>query len=184
MTNNIQPTLQNHLGVLKKFSFVLTSNIMDAEDLYQDTIIRVVLNAHKYEANTNFKAWAFTIMRNIFINNYRKRSRRKLIRDHSNNHYYINKGVDLIKNKGESNLAYQELLNMVNQLAENFRVPFWMAFQGYQYDEIGEVLSIPLGTVKSRIYFARKKLQKMYHSEHLVLDKQEKLFLISSFQQN
>ena len=139
----------------------------DAEDLYQDTAMRIISNADKYQPNTNFKAWAVTIMRNIFINNYRKKVRRGVILDQTNNHYYINSGDKIEKNGGEGNVAYGELLKMVNRLGDEFRVPFWMAYQGYKYDEIAERLDVPLGTVKSRIFFARKKLQKMYKVANL-----------------
>ena len=88
--------------------------------------------------------------------------RRGVILDQTSNTYYINSGRHDINNDGEGNVAYGELLKMVNRLGEEFRVPFWMAYQGYKYDEIADKLEVPLGTVKSRIFFARKKLQRMY----------------------
>jgi len=130
--------------------------------LYQDTALRIITNADKYRPGTNFKAWAVTIMRNIFINNYRKKVRRNLIIDQTPTNYYINSGDRSIENEGESNVTYNELVSMVDSLPEDFRKPFLMAFQGYKYDEIADELDAPLGTIKSRIFFARKKLQKMY----------------------
>lgn len=147
---------------LRAFSLKLTGNADDAEDLYQDTALRIITNADKYHPGTNFKAWAVTIMRNIFINNYRKKVRRNLIIDQTPNNYYLNSSESLIENDGEVRLAYKELIAMVDELPEDFRRPFMMAFQGYKYDEIAEVLGSPLGTIKSRIFFARKKLQRMY----------------------
>ena len=159
-------TIQNHLksvnNTLRAFSLKLTGDMADAEDLYQDTAMRIISNADKFQPNTNFKAWAVTIMRNVFINNYRKKTRRSIILDQTSNNYYINSGEGMERNDGEGNVAYGELLKMVNRLPEEFRVPFWMAYQGYKYDEISERLDVPLGTVKSRIFFARKKLQAMY----------------------
>ena len=162
--NQIQEQLDRISNSLRAFSLKLTGNNVDAEDLYQDTAIRIITNADKYNPGTNFKAWAVTIMRNIFINNYRKKVRRNMIIDQTPNNYYLNSGGKAVNNEGESNVAYSELLKMVNSLPEDFRKPFIMAFQGYKYDEIAEELGSPLGTIKSRIFFARKKLQKLYNN--------------------
>ncbi len=160
--HQIQDQLDSISQSLRAFSLKLTGNNADAEDLYQDTALRIITNADKYRPGTNFKAWAVTIMRNIFINNYRKKVRRNLIIDQTPNNYYINSGDRSIENEGESNVTYNELVSMVDSLPEDFRKPFLMAFQGYKYDEIADELDAPLGTIKSRIFFARKKLQKMY----------------------
>lgn len=160
--NQIQDQLNSISNSLRAFSLKLTGNNVDAEDLYQDTAVRIITNADKYHPGTNFKAWAVTIMRNIFINNYRKKARRNMIIDQTPNNYYLNSGDVVVKNNGESQVAYSELLKMVNTLPEEFKTPFWMAFQGYKYEEIAEELGSPLGTIKSRIFFARKKLQKMF----------------------
>jgi len=160
--HQIQDQLDSISQSLRAFSLKLTGNNADAEDLYQDTALRIITNADKYRPGTNFKAWAVTIMRNIFINNYRKKVRRNLIIDQTPNNYYINSGDRTIENEGESNVTFNELVSMVDALPEDFRRPFLMAYQGYKYDEIAEELDAPLGTIKSRIFFARKKLQKMY----------------------
>jgi len=149
---------------LRAFALKLTGNVADADDLYQDTALRIMSNADKYQAGTNFKAWAVTIMRNIFINNYRKKVRRGTILDQTPNNYYINSGDVSVNNDGETNAAYKELLKMVSSLPDEFKRPFWMAFKGYKYDEIAEKLDAPLGTIKSRIFFARRKLRKMYET--------------------
>ena len=162
--NQIQDQLDRISNSLRAFSLKLTGNNVDAEDLYQDTALRIITNADKYNPGTTFKAWAVTIMRNIFINNYRKKVRRNMIIDQTPNNYYLNSGDKSVSNEGETNVAYSELLKMVNSLPEDFRKPFIMAFQGYKYDEIAEELGSPLGTIKSRIFFARKKLQKLYNN--------------------
>jgi RNA polymerase sigma-70 factor (ECF subfamily) len=160
--HQIQDQLSSISNSLRAFSLKLTGNMSDAEDLYQDTALRIITNADKYRDGTNFKAWAVTIMRNIFINNYRKKVRRNLIVDQTPNNYYINSGDRPVDNDGEAEVSYKELLEMVDRLPDDFRIPFLMAFQGYKYDEIAEELGSPLGTIKSRIFFARRKLQKMY----------------------
>ena len=160
--HQINEQLDSISNSLRAFSLKLTGNNDDAEDLYQDTALRIITNADKYRQGTNFKAWAVTIMRNIFINNYRKKVRRNLIIDQTPNNYYINSGDRTVDNDGESHVTFKELIALVDRLPEDFRVPFMMAYQGYKYDEIAEQLGSPLGTIKSRIFFARKKLQKMY----------------------
>lgn len=168
----VVPINNNRIGIqdqidkvspsLRAFSMKLSGNMTDAEDLYQDTVLRIINNAEKYNPGTNFKAWAITIMRNIFINNYRKKTRRNLIIDQTPNNYYIDSGNVNVKNDGETEMGYKELMKLVNNLEEDFKRPFLMAYQGYKYDEIAKELDSPLGTIKSRIFFARKKLQKMY----------------------
>lgn len=160
--NQIQEQLDTISNSLRAFSLKLTGNNDDAEDLYQDTALRIITNADKYNPGTNFKAWAVTIMRNIFINNYRKKMRRNLIIDQTPNNYFLNSGGDEVQNGGESLVAFEELLTMVDKLPDDFRTPFMMAYEGYKYDEIADQLEAPLGTIKSRIFFARRKLQKMY----------------------
>lgn len=161
MIYNIQEQLDSINRSLRAFSMKLTGNEVDAHDLYQDTALRIMANAEKFRDGTNFKAWAITIMRNIFINNYRKKVRRGTILDETDNSYYIDSGSNVV-NMGESNAAYKELLKMVATLPEEFKRPFWMAYKGYKYDEIAEELDAPLGTIKSRIFFARRKLRNMY----------------------
>jgi RNA polymerase sigma-70 factor, ECF subfamily len=171
MIYEIQSQIQEQLdiisGSLRAFSLKLTGNHVDAEDLYQDTALRIITNADKYRQGTNFKAWAVTIMRNIFINNYRKKVRRNMIIDQTPNSFYINSGDRAISNEGESSVAFNELLQLVDTLPDDFRQPFMMAFDGYKYDEIAETLGSPLGTIKSRIFFARKKLQKLYEAQRM-----------------
>lgn len=170
MTSSVQLQIYDQLesisSSLKAFSIKLTGNSNDAEDLYQDTALRIITNADKYHPGTNFKAWAVTIMRNIFINNYRKKVRRNLIIDQTPNNYYINSGEKEINNEGESDVNFGELSILVDALPEDFKKPFLMAYEGYKYEEIAEELGSPLGTIKSRIFFARKKLQKMYDVAH------------------
>ena len=97
---------------LRAFAMSLTGNRVDADDLYQDTTLRIMSNADKFREGTNFKAWAVTIMRNIFINNYRKRMRRGVLLDQTPNNYYINSGEGSIENEGPTNSGYKELLDM------------------------------------------------------------------------
>lgn len=164
--NQVSDQLDRISNALRAFSLKLTGNNVDAEDLYQDTALRIITNADKYNPGTNFKAWAVTIMRNIFINNYRKKVRRNMIIDQTPNNYYLNSGDKAVDNDGETNVTFNELMALVNTLPEDFKKPFMMAYEGYKYEEIAEELGSPLGTIKSRIFFARKKLQKLYEDNY------------------
>lgn len=168
MTTSLNLDLEMISSSLRAFAISLTGNEVDAEDLYQDTALKILANTDKFETGTNFKAWAVTIMRNLFINNYRKKVRRNTILDHSPNNYLLNSTDRTIDNDGEMRIAYKDLIKMVSQLPEDFKRPFWMAYKGYKYDEIAEKLDAPLGTIKSRIFFARRKLMKMYETAHMV----------------
>ncbi len=147
--------------ILHSFAFNLTKNTEDAKDLYQETAYRAITNMDKFRPGTNFKAWLFTIMKNIFINNYRKKAKANTIVDSTDNLYYINSTVDAIANRAESSMMMKELVTLIEKLDDSIRVPFLMHYQGYKYQEIADYLDLPLGTVKSRIFFARKELKDL-----------------------
>jgi RNA polymerase sigma-70 factor (ECF subfamily) len=113
--------------------------------------------------DTNFKGWVYTIMRNIFINNYRKVVRDQTFVDHTDNLYHINQTQELEAESIESNYDIKEIRRAVNSLPSEYRIPFAMHISGFKYREIAEKLSLPLGTVKSRIFFTRQRLQSQLH---------------------
>ncbi|HKK76638.1 MAG TPA: RNA polymerase sigma factor [Saprospiraceae bacterium] len=151
--------LDDMSSVLHAFAYNLTKNVEDAKDLYQETAYRAITNQDKFRPGTNLKAWLFTIMKNIFINNYRKKSKQKTIMDSTDNLYYINSGSITINNTAESNIMMKELIKMIEELDNSIKIPFLMHYQGFKYQEIADQLDLPLGTVKSRIFFARKELK-------------------------
>lgn len=146
---------------LRSFAYSLTKNDEDAKDLYQETAFRAMTNRDKFRTGTNFKAWCYTIMKNIFINNYRKKVKRNTILDSTDNDFYINSGSNAVSNAAGSNIMMKELNKMVASLDDSIKKPFLMHFDGFKYQEIADELALPLGTVKSRIFFARKALKKM-----------------------
>jgi RNA polymerase sigma-70 factor (ECF subfamily) len=146
-------------GLLQAFAYKLTKNSEDSKDLYQETAFRALTNKDKFRPGTNLKAWLFTIMRNIFINNYRKKVKANTIFDSTDNNYYLNSGSQTVNNGAESSILMQELKKMIESLDDSIRVPFVMHYYGYKYQEIADQLDLPLGTVKSRIFFARKELK-------------------------
>lgn len=144
---------------LQSFAYNLTKSDEDAKDLYQETAFRAMTNRDKFRAGTNFKAWLFTIMKNIFINNYRKKVKKNTIIDSTDNLYFINSGSSMIFNDADENMMMDELTKMIDSLDESIKKPFMMHFEGYKYQEIADEFELPLGTVKSRIFFARKALK-------------------------
>ena len=148
--------------LLNAFAYNLTKNTEDAKDLYQETAFRAITNRDKFRPGTNLKAWLFTIMKNIFINNYRKKVKRNTILDSTENNYFINSSSqNTVRNDGESNVMMEELGSMIEGLEDNIRVPFLLHYEGFKYQEIADRFNLPLGTVKSRIFFARKELKEL-----------------------
>ena len=147
-TAKFQSNLMSLQANMLNFAYMLTSNRDDAYDLLQDTTLKALDNEDKFTEGTNFKGWVFTIMRNIFINNYRRGARQATVVDTTENLYLLNIAQD-------SGMETPDL-------PEEFRIPFSMHVAGYKYNEIAEHMQLPLGTVKSRIFFARKKLQQRF----------------------
>lgn len=147
-------------NILVAFAMNLTKDREEANDLFQDTAYKAFKYRNLYKPDTNLKAWLITIMKNTFINNYRRKKRKSYINDQTDSGFYINSGDVSVENEGPSSVTIDELEGLVGELDEIFRIPFWLRFQGYKYDEIAEILDVPLGTVKSRIHFARQQLRK------------------------
>lgn len=159
-------TFQNRLMGLQanllNFAYMLTSNRDDAYDLLQDTTLKALDNREKYVDNTNFKGWVFTIMRNIFINNYRRIARSATVIDQTEDCYHLNLSQDSGLESPDGSYTAAEITSAINEFPEKYRVPFSMHVAGYKYNEIAEEMSLPLGTIKSRIFFARQELQKRF----------------------
>jgi RNA polymerase sigma factor (sigma-70 family) len=152
--------LTENAEFLRPFAINLTKDHESAKDLYQETLYRAISNKDKYNVGTNIKAWLYTIMRNIFINDYRKRSKQSIVFDSTPNDFIIDQTHTKVLNQGITNLNMREVNQMIFELPELFRIPFNLYFEGYKYNEIAEELNEPLGTIKSRIHFARKILKQ------------------------
>lgn len=152
--------LTENADFLKPFAVNLTKDQETAKDLFQETLYRALSNKDKYNVGTNIKAWLYTIMRNIFINDYRKRSKQQVVLDNSPNDFLIDQTRTKVLNDGVTNLNLSEVKQLIYDLPELFRTPFNLYFEGYKYNEISEALNEPLGTIKSRIHFARKILKQ------------------------
>lgn len=143
---------------LNRFAYSLTSNESDAKDLVQETFLKALVYKEQYEDNTNLRAWAFAIMRNTFINNYRRNVKHATTFDSSDNQFLINSRPDQLT--PESSYSASEINSKIDSLDPEFRIPFKMHTSGYKYKEIAESLNLKIGTVKSRIFFSRQKLME------------------------
>ncbi len=145
---------------LKPFAVTLTRDNESAKDLVQETMYRAVANREKYNFGTNIKAWLYTIMRNIFINDYRRKVKQNVILDATPNDYLLNHNQVAVSNLAESRMKQKEIETELHHLPSIFKTPFLLYFEGYKYHEIAGILEEPLGTIKSRIHFARKLLKE------------------------
>ena len=150
----------NEKQSLKNFALSLTHNLDDALDLLQDTYAKAITYRNKFEDSTNLKAWLFTIMKNTFINSYRRSVKTRQI---------IQTNADIAMEKAfknnycditESRLEEKYITTKIELLEEQYKIPFTRYYTGYKYEEIAQEMSLPLGTIKSRIFIARKILMK------------------------
>ncbi len=147
----------SQLPLLKPVALKLTRDREDAADLFQETVYRAFRYRDMYQAGTNMGAWLYTIMRNTFINDYRRQNRiREIVANESPKDFFK---VDYSES-GENRIVEKELLNTIQCMAPIFRSAFLLYIEGYKYEEIAQKLNQPVGTIKSRIHFARKFLRK------------------------
>lgn len=161
MATSIKQRIVGLQSNLMSFAVQLTRNREEAEDLLQDTTLKVLDNEAKYTENTNFKGWVFTIMRNIFINNYRRQARCATVVDQTQDLYHLNLAQDSGLDTPDGSYATREISEVINSFSDGYRVPFTTHVAGYKYSEIAEKMNLPVGTVKSRIFFARQRLQTL-----------------------
>lgn len=150
--------MQSHL---MSFALKLTLDKDEAQDLVQDTNLKALKNEAKFVDASNPKGWMLTIMRNIFINNYRKSARENTVIDTSEDLYHLNLSQDSGYSSPEGAFAINEITAVIEQFPEDYRKPFSMHVAGFKYEEISDALGMPLGTVKSRIFTTRKRLREI-----------------------
>jgi RNA polymerase sigma-70 factor (ECF subfamily) len=151
--------LTTNVDFLKPVAINLTRDADTAADLYQETVYRALANRDKYNVGTNIRAWLYTIMRNIFINNHRRKAKQNVIFDPSSDDSMMNRVVSKNMESAESRLEVKYIQRSIHGLPEIFRNPLVLYFEGYKYHDIADMLKEPLGTIKSRIHFARKLLK-------------------------
>ena len=151
---------------MMNFALMLTANRDDAQDLMQDTTLKVLDNQDKFVDNINFKGLVLTVIRNIFINNYHKIVRTQTVVDQGVDLYNLDVVSDSGFNSPDGAFQIKEITKAISGLNDELKIPFSMFLSGYKYNEIAEKLGVPLGTVKSRIFFARQELQRVLKDFH------------------
>lgn len=147
-----------HIDSLYNLAFRLTQNKHDAEDLVQEAVLRAYRNFAKFEEGTNFKAWVITILRNIFINEYRKRMKEPGMIDFEE----VSDFISLPEISGAQEEIFSEVIkSAIDKLPEELRTTIILFFvEDFSYKEISKIMDVPLGTVMSRLYTARQMLKK------------------------
>lgn len=146
-------------NTLKVFTRKFTHDREESSDLVQDTILKALTYRDKFREDTNLKGWLFTIMRNTFINNYRKLKHTKVVTDKTKEYYFLQIEDKHTFNSPDRKFEYEDVWKNVHAIREELVIPFKMYASGYKYHEIAEHLRIPIGTVKNRIFHARKEIQ-------------------------
>ncbi|HNQ66939.1 MAG TPA: sigma-70 family RNA polymerase sigma factor [Bacteroidales bacterium] len=142
---------------LKYFALSLTRNPENAGDLVQETFLKAIQYREKYALDTNIKAWLFTILKNTYLNQVTKLSTKKTINDESEDDYIL-KNTMFDNQNAETKISTNDIERTIHELDDDYRIPFKMFIDGYKYKEIAETMDLPIGTVKSRIFFARRIL--------------------------
>jgi RNA polymerase sigma-70 factor (ECF subfamily) len=143
---------------LEKFAYHLTLKKSEVKDLVQETFLKALVNKEKYIYHENFKAWTFTIMRNTFINNYKRKLNQNNRYDLNEESFFITQIRHVGADDPDSTYSVMEIAHHIEQLKEKFRIPFKMHMSGFKYKEIADRLNLNIGTVKSRMSLSRKQL--------------------------
>lgn len=147
------------IQALKNYALSLTHNSENANDLVQETLLKAYRYKNHFKEGTNLRGWLYTILRNIFINDFRRAKTRNTFLDGTDNTYFLDIPVQKTENVTEVKFISKDLYNAVDKLPDELRVTFNLNAEGFKYAEIAEVLGIPLGTVKTRIFVARRILR-------------------------
>lgn len=162
LNHNLQfeSILKSESGSLKALAYQLSRNHDDAKDLVQDTILKALRYREKFTEGSNMKAWLYTILKNSFINNYRRTVKRNTFIDTTDNTFFLDLPSHKTENAAELTFIRKDLQSSISELPVELKVTFMLNIEGFKYHEIAEELSIPIGTVKTRIFVARRILRK------------------------
>lgn len=149
----------SEIQALKNYALSLTHNSESANDLVQETLLKAYRYKSRFEEGSNLRGWLYTILKNIFINDFRRTKKRNTFLDPTDNSYFLDIPVQKTENVTELKFISKDLYNAVDKLPDELRVTFNLNAEGFKYSEIAEVLGIPLGTVKTRIFVARRMLR-------------------------
>lgn len=148
----------NYQSFLEQLAMKLTKSVEDSNDLIQETYFKAIKNSDKFQEGTNIKGWLYTIMKNTFINAYRKKKNQNTFVDETENKYFLNLRESEKTATTDSLVDTEYLMRQIHSVDKTYIETFMMYYNGYKYEEIAEIMGIPLGTVKSRIFLARRKM--------------------------
>lgn len=157
---NLHSQILEYYDAMYNYAMTLTHNKMDAEDLVQEAMCTALFKAHLFDGSNKAKSWLFTITRNTFINNYRKEKLRDDV--FYQRELNLNKADYFMNENADSLVLVNEIKNTTTQLKQSNYHLLKMYMDGWHYDEIADECDIPIGTVKSRIHFARKEFKEKY----------------------
>ena len=153
--NNMLVQYQNPL---RFYALKLTADEEQANDLLQDTNIKALLNKDKIESSISLKSWLYTIMKNTFINQYRRSVKLTEIKTNIKHQSYLSFPTSTLFLSADKTIAIQDIKKEIKLLKEDYKIPFQMKLEGFKYKEIADYMEINIGTVKSRVFHARKEL--------------------------
>lgn len=159
--SSFKDNLIAQMPVLKKFAKKFTPELADMDDLVQDTLLKAMISFEKYQRGSNLKAWLYVLMKNIYINGYRKLNQKRKFNNTTNVARFYFSTLSHHENGGERKLITTDINMALEQLKSIFNHPFELFLMGYKYDEIASSLHLPVGTVKTRIFVARTQLKSM-----------------------
>ena len=149
---SLETNIKKEEAYLKALAYTLSKRQDDAQDLLQDTWVRIIENYPTYDNRNKFRSWASVIMKNIFINNFRSGKRKGVSVD-------IEYAKVCVDDNRRAEYIDKFIYKAINNLPHEMSAVFYLYLKGYAYEEIAHLMSIPLGTVKSRIFCTKKRLQ-------------------------
>jgi RNA polymerase sigma-70 factor (ECF subfamily) len=161
--NTFSVKVREHGVALKAYALYLSQDREDAHDLMQETLLKAFTHRERFTDDTNLKGWLYTIMKNTFINQYRRKVKRNTLLDSTENEYYLNSSSHAVPNESLERLNMEQIHMHISRLPYDLKEAFMMNFRGYKYQEIADHFGIPIGTVKTRIHMARQILKKKLH---------------------
>lgn len=157
---NFDTQLIGELQPLRNYALSLTHNSEDSNDLVQETVLKAYKYKEKFEEGTNLRGWLYTILKNSFINNYRRDVKRNTFLDSTDNTFFLDVASHRTENQAELKFIRKDLEHAIDDLPMELRITFTLNIEGYKYHEIAEELGIPIGTVKTRIFVAKRILRE------------------------
>ena len=163
---HLTEAILQHVDLLSSYARKLTKDRDAAEDLCQDTLFKALANRARFTRGSDVRPWLFTIMRNLFINGYRRKKLEKRVFIRNSTEMVIH--ADASAHSFTTNrIELKEMQSIINAMPAILRIPIGLYCQGYKYQEIAAITETAVGTTKSRIHTARQLLRKKVNRDLL-----------------